>query len=830
MAFFWYSVFSSEFLRRSNNDSNNYRMVFYNIKTAIRNLWKSRVFAAVSIAGLSLGISVSLLIFNYVWSEFSFDRMHKKGNRIFRVESRFYEGNLLTEDWATSSFGYGTAIKNEIPGVESYVRIGLNLGEQTVSYNNKRYRETGIGYTDPSFFDIFDFKLKRGLPTEQFSRPNTCVITEEAAARYFSDEDPIGKTLTFATGSHFTECEVTGIIENFPTSSHISYNFLISYKTLPDWMEEFWYIHEVYTYLLLTPGTDPAVVEAAFPSLAEKYKTMDALRSKSWGIHLVPLRDIHLNPRKQNEREMKGDKNSLVILFIIAILILVTAWINYINLTTARSVERAKEISIRKVAGAYRHQLVRQFLSEAFLINLISAITAILLIELLMPAFNMLVGADAAFVLFREPLFIVAAIVVLVLATILSGFYPAFIMTRIRPSSMLKGNYYNSAPAGTTRRILVVLQFAVSLMLICGTFIIYRQVRFMERHDKGIDISRIIVLNYPVAREDLGHKIELFAENLRNREGIESVTLSGAVPGMEVAFFASNRIQGEGEEQHRLYEMLTVDEYYLRTFDFKIVAGRSFQRDFGSERDKIVINEAVLPYIGISKPDDAIGRKILLEGESEPVSIIGVVQNWHQRGLSNPYTPIMILMNGRLGWVPPHFISVKLSGKNNDRMITLIREQWEQYFPEASFDLFFLDSFFDDQYKSDRRFGTVVASFTLFALFISLLGLWAMTAYMMSKRVKEMGIRKIMGAGTGGIILLYTREVLYHIIVAFVIATPVSCLIMRNWLLNYPFHTNIPVWVYGVSVILMVAIAFVTTGWQTWRVVKKDPVESLRYE
>jgi putative ABC transport system permease protein len=805
-------------------------MFKHNLKIILRNQSKNKFFSVINILGLAIGISVSILILNFVSFEFSFDNLHSKRNHIYRVESRFLEGNVLTDDWATSSFGYGKAISTEMTGVENFVRIGVQNSEQTVSYKEIRSRETGIAFTGPSFFTVFDFKLKEGAVNDQFVRPNTVVIAENVARRYFKNENPIGKIMTFATGTTFYNCEVTGVLSDFPENSHIRFNYLISYETLPVWMKEFWYLHEAYTYLLLKPGKDPKEIESQFPVMAEKYKTMNALKNKTWAVTLVPLKQIHLNPQKQYEKEIKGNKNSLITLIIIAVVILLTAWINYINLTTARSMERAKDIGIRKVAGAYRSQLIAQFLLESFLVNLISISLAGILVFLLKPVFNLIIGEKIGFVIFSQPVFWVSAIIILILGIIVSGYYPAFIMSRIKPVSILKGNYYNFGSAGTTRRMLVIFQFAASIFLICGMFIVFKQLKFMQQHDLGVNINQTIVIKFPVSRQDLMQRITQLGENLKQEPDIKSVTLAGSVPGMEVAFFASNSLQGATQQQQRLYEMLTVDEDYINTFGFTLLAGRSFQKGFGNERESLVINEAAMLYLGLKDPESSIGKKVMLEGEQVPVTIIGVLKNWHQRGLANSYTPIMLLKNGRITWVPPRFIIIKTIDNQYDKTLALIQKQWGSYFPDSTFDYFFLDSFFDQQYKTDRRFGSIVSIFTGLAFFISVLGVWGLAAYTASKKVKEVGVRKIFGAGTGNIVFLFSREIVGLILVALVIATPLSTLIMKNWLLNYAFRISIPFWIYVAGGVITITIAMITVGWQSWRAATRNPVETLRYE
>jgi len=805
-------------------------MFRYYVKMARRNQAKNKFFSMINILGLSVGLAASVLIINYVAFEFSFDKMHTKKDRIYRVESQFYEGDQMTDDWATSSFGYGSAISKEMTGVDDYVRIGVQKTEQIVSYQEKRSRESGIAYSNASFFNVFDFKLKEGAVNDQLKRPNTVVITEDVAHRFFRDENPIGKLLTFATGTDFANFEVTGVLKNFPQNSHIRFNYLVSYETLPNWLKEYWYLHEVYTYLLLSPEKDPKEIEEQFPAMAEKYKTGDALKNKKWSVTLTPLVKIHLNAQKQYEGEAKGNQKSLITLIVIAFVILLTAWINYINLTTARAMERAKDVGVRKVAGAFRYQLILQYLIESWLVNLVAIFIAALMVLLFKPAFNQLTGVNIGLYILYQPFFWFSAIAVLATGILLSGFYPAFIMTKIKPSIILKGNYFNSGSAGMTRRILVVFQFAASLFLICGTFTIYKQIQFMQQQDLGVQIEKTVVLKFPVSRNNLNNQINLFAESLKQNSDIKSVSVSGSVPGMEVNFSASNRLQGNGNEQHRLYEMLTVDDQFVETFGFKLLAGRSFQKGFGNELNNLLINESALASLGLQKPEDALGRKILLEGEAVPAIIIGVVKNWHQRGLGNSYTPIMFILNGRMSWVNARFIAIKTVNANYDVLVSSLQNTWQSYFPESSCDYFFLDNFFDSQYKADKLFGRIVGIFTLLAFLISGLGLWALAAFTASKKIKEVGVRKTLGAQTSNIIYLFSKEIIVLILIALAISTPISIFVMKNWLLNYAFRTEISLWIYVFGGTITITIVMLTVGWQSWKAATRNPVEALRYE
>ena len=801
------------------------------LKLAWRNLLKQKIFSTVNILGLATGIAVTFLIMNYVSHEFSYDQQHHLKDRIYRVESRFYEGDQLTDDWPSSSFGYGSAMKKELPGIEDFVRVAIHNTEQVVRYGDTKIRENGIAYTEPSFFRIFDFVLLQGDRATALARTNSVVITESAARQFFGNGNPMGKILRFAKGEKMVDCAVTGVLQDFPANAHIHFNYLIAYEGLPAWQKEFWYMHEVYTYVLLQPGIAPAAIENGFPAIAEKYKTEDALRNKKWAVSLVPLANIHLNPQKAYEMEIKGNKIALLTLAVIALVILVTAWINYINLTTARSLERSKEVGIRKVAGALRGQLIGQFLVEACIVNLAALLLAILMILVSKNYFNELTGTyTSPFFLAGKPAFWIVLPALLLACIFLSGFYPAFVLSSIKPALILKGKYSNTRAGSRLQQVLVVFQFSAALFLMIGMFIVQRQVNFMQQQDLGVNINRTIVMKYPVGTGNLQVTTEQFAEKLKTLPGIAAVTIAGSVPGMEVAKFASNRLAGATPGAARLYEMLTVDYDYTAAFGLQLAAGRVFKKGFGDEANNLLINEASLPQLGFNAAAAAIGQQVLLEGEKTPVTIIGVVKNWHQRGLGNIYTPIMFILNGKISWVPPQYIAVKVGNHQLNASLDALKTGWKNYFPDSSFDSFFLDSFFEEQYKADARFSHVIAFFTALAFFITILGVWSLSAYTAAKRVKEMGIRKVFGAGQGHILLLFSKGISRLVAISFLVAAPLSYFIMQQWLNRFPFRTGIPAGVYFFAALIAVLIVLITVIWQSMLVSVQKPVKSLNYD
>ena len=423
--------------------------------SAWRNLMKRKKFSFINIFGLAVGMASALLILTYVAFEFSFDKMHAKHDRIYRVQSTFYEGQVLTDYWASSSFGYGSAMQENLAGIEDYTRIAsLFQPEQLVKYGELCLRENEIAYADPGFFRLFDFELLKGDRASCLSMPGQVVITERIARKYFRDEEPMGKILVFNSNIGKVSCEVTGVMKEMPSNSHIHYNFLLSYKSLPKWVQEYWYKHETYTYVLLDSRERKEEIERAFPGMAEKYKTEEALKNKTWGVRLVPLEDIHLTPQLGYEAEQKGNRSAIIALVFAAVAILVIAWINYINLTVARSMERAKEVGVRRVVGAFP-----------------------------------LVGRTVSFSVWLTGYWGLSVFLLFVCGVYVSGYYPARALLRKKPIMLLKGKFQNGRSGERTRKLLVVVQYTASMILLCGTLIVFAQLNYMRRQSLGV-VSR----------------------------------------------------------------------------------------------------------------------------------------------------------------------------------------------------------------------------------------------------------------------------------------------------------------------------------------------------
>ena len=627
--------------------------------SAYRNLMKRKGFSFINVFGLAVGMASALLILTYVTFEFSFDKMHEKYERIFRVESTFYEGEVQTDYWASSSFGYGSAMKENLAGIEDYTRVvSLYQPEQIVKYGELTLRENQIAYADPGFFCLFDFELVKGDKATCLSMPRQVVITERIARKYFQDEDPIGKILIFTGPYDKVICEVTGVMKEMPSNSHIHYNFLISYKSLGQYLHDYWYKHEVYTYVLLDSPERKEEIEKAFPAMSEKYKTDEALKNKIWGVSLTPLADIHLKPQVGYEAEIKGNRTAMIALIFAAIAILAIAWINYINLTVARSMERAKEVGVRRVIGAFRKQLVSQFLFEALVMNLVALVLAVGLIELILPYFNQLVSRTVTFSVWLTGYWWLLLLIVFVGGIFLSGYYPALALLNRKPITLLKGKFLNSKSGEGTRKVLVVVQYTASMILLCGTLIVFAQLNFMRNQSLGVKTDQTLVVKFPGRTEGMNTKLEAMKKAIARLPLVDKVTFSGAVPGEEVATFLSNRRKSDALKQNRLYEMLVCDPDYIDAYGLQLVAGRGFSEDYGDDVNKLVVNESAVRNLGIASNEEALGEEIEVECTDAPMQIIGVVKDYHQQALNKNYTPIMLIHKDKIGWLPQRYISI----------------------------------------------------------------------------------------------------------------------------------------------------------------------------
>lgn len=800
------------------------------LTTAIRNLLKKKIFTLINILGLVISMTVALFIFNYVTFEKSYDSFHESAERIYRVESRFYDGETMTDDWATSSFGYASAMKEHIPGIEDYVRISIFQTERIVSYEDIKSRESTVVETDSSFLKMFNFKLIEGDEETALSAPNRVLITQSAAYKFFKDQSPIGKVLRFRNQNWDYSCEVTGVIEDLPANSQFDFDYFISWTTLPNWIRDFWYMHEVYSYVKLQPGVIPQKIEAAFSPMAENYKTRQALKELRWGIQLTPMQEVHLAPPKSYELEAKGNQRAINALFIIALAILVIAWINYINLTVSRSLERAREVGIRLVSGAPRYQLFTQFVFESLIINLLAFIIALLLLLFINPFFEAFLTKEIGFALFHNVQYCLVLFFFFVAGVFLTGAYPAFLLTRKKPVVILQGRYIHSPKAGWVRKGLVLFQFLASFILISGTIVLFFQLKYMQTQDLGVDINKTVIIKYPGRTANMEQKLLSFKRELKQLKGVESVSLSNSAPGLEVATCYSNRLQSSDETDSRLFEMLAIDEDYVQLFDLKIIEGRSFSKEYTGDQYSILVNEESVRLLGLSSNKEALNKKVTLEGQSQPYTIVGVVKNYHQQSLNSPYTPIMFLSYRGHPWISYKYIAVKCKSENMLNQLKSYEQCWNDFFPSSTFDYFFSDQNYEKQYKQDQKLNSIFGLFAILTILIACMGLWALAMFAGETRRKELGIRKALGASDYNLFHQLSKEFVQLIIYSSIVALPLAIVVMDRWLSSYAFRTELKWWFFALPFVFLFSLAFLTVSIQTYKTSKSNTMESLKYE
>jgi putative ABC transport system permease protein len=794
-----------------------------------RNLTKNKAYTFINVIGLGLGIAAFIAISAYVRFEKSYDLMHADTKSIYRVESQFYRGGELTDSWATSSNGYARAMKENIPGIASYARINWTNSERVVRYNNIKFREQHVCFADSNFFSFFSYPLLKGNPDKVLKEANTIVLSQSEAKKYFGNTDAaIGKMVQISTLYDSYNCMVTGVFKDLPANSTMQFNFLVSWATTPEWQKEFWYQHESYTFVKLKPGTSISAVEAQFPAVAERYKTAAPLKELKWTVKLVPLADIHLNTAKPYEVEAKGNRSAINFLDIMAYVILLIACINYINMATTKSVDRAREVGIRKVSGAHSSQLVIQFFIESFIINLIAMVFAIILV---IAAYITLQQNSQAFGLLIDGVLIVKVIFIFIISVLLSGVYPATVLARLKPIKVLKGRFAFSKSGVWLRKGMVAFQFTISLLLIAGTLGVYRQIIYMGGQKTGVDISQTIVVKAPVNTTNYPQKISSFKNTLLGMNGVAAVSISGGIPGKAVGMSAANRRYGTSKAEERSYEMLRVDPDFIKMYNLQVITGRAFDKSNPADSTALVLNEAAVKQFGFASAEDAIGKKIWVESlDKEPNEIIGVVKNYHQQSLQQNYTALVLFMDPKLNWVPAQYYSIKVNTSQMPAMINGLQRAWGDFFPESSFDYFFLDEFYGRQYQQDIQFGHIFMLFSSLAVFIACMGLFGLTAYATARRTREIGVRKVLGASAQNIITLLTQDVLKLILFSSVFAIPAAVFLIHKWLQGYAFRAAITWWQLLLPVVTLLVIAIATTFYLTYKAAMTNPVSTLKDE
>ncbi len=802
------------------------------LKSAFRNFAKHKTFTLLNVLGLSLGLAASILIMQFVKYEKSYDTFHSQLDNIYRIQYNTIQNGKYTVECAAAVPAVGPELKDNFPEVREFTRLFPLSG--IISYSSPEkgfisFREEKMQLTDPKVFKIFDFQLLQGNPETSLEEPNKIVLSEAAAKKYFGDEDPIGKRLAWASWQGELEMEVTGVFENVPENSHIKFDLLMSFETLNNMTdnssEESWGWYDFNTYVLLDDEVDVEELQSKWDISIEVRKD-DWTSSYSQEFILRPTRDIHLrsNLLQESQPEEQGDAEAVYFLTIIAFFILIIAWVNYVNLSTAKSFERANEVGMRKVLGADKSQLVKQFLFESFLINFFSMIIAIGFVLLVWPSFADVTGRNIPIQYIVDGQFWILVGVLFSIGTVLSGFYPALVLSSFKPIAVLKSKVVSAKGGTLMRKGLVIFQFAASVVLISGTVIVYEQLNFMKNRDLGIDISRTLVLEGPGIADSLyDSNLELFKNEALNITGVKSISASSNVPGDEIFWTRGiQRLKGGPENSITVYNV-GVDHDYIPTFDLNLLAGRNFDKEFTNDYERVLLNEELASALEFKTPEEAIGRMVQVGGDT--LEIAGVLQNYHQMSLKNRVAPLVFrFMPGR------SFYSIKVEGDNYQNVLAAIEDPWNTIFPGNPLDYFYLDSFFNRQYDKDDRFGKVFGIFSILAIFVACLGLFGLASFMTIQRTKEIGIRKVLGSTVSNIILLLSKGFVQLVLIANLIAWPLSWWIMDNWLATFPYRIEINLLLFVMAGFGVVVISFLSVGFQTLKAALLNPAKTLKYE
>ena len=781
-------------------------------KVALRNLRKRKGYAFINVAGLAVGMACCLLIALYVRDERSYDRYHDHADRIVR----------LVEDRARVGAPFGPALLGEFPEVEQVARLHpmfwttplLRAGEQG-------FYEDRIFFADSSLFDVFSFRLLRGDPKTALAAPFSMVLTEAMAEKYFGDVDPMGQIISYDNTHNYT---VTGVVENTPPNSHFRFDFLASFSTLYV-LEEFWGMPltwtnpTAHTYLLLTDPGAASTLEARLPDFIVKHRG-EAFRDGRT-FRLQPLTNIHLASRLRFEIEPNSDGAYLYIFSAIGLAVLLIACFNFINLATARSAERAREVGMRKVVGAHRRQLVGQFLSESMVLSLVAGLLALGLVALSLPAFNALSGKALTMSAVAEGAMLLGLVAVVLFVGIVAGSYPAFVLARFRPVAVLKGASTTTSGGVWLRKGLVLAQFALSVMLIVGAATVYDQLDFMRSSKLGFDDEQILVA--PLLDRSLRPQVEALQRELLRHPNVVTVSGSHRVPGQLFNGFGYVPEGGAPENPVGVRDV-GVDHDFTKTYGLDVAAGRDWSRAIVTDEDEaFMLNETAARAFGWADPNDAVGKRLTRSGQEGVV--IGVVKDFHFQSLHHAIEPLLMHLR-------PFVMNVSIRVRTDDLPATVasLERTWKQFSPAFPFDYYFFDETFDSRYRAEERAGQLFGYFALLAVFIACLGLFGLAAFSASQRTREIGVRKVLGASVSGIVVLLSKDFVTLVGWAFVVATPVAYLAMNRWLAGFPYHVEISWRIFLVAGLAALVIAVLTVSYQSIRAALADPVKALRYE
>ena len=812
-------------------------------KIAWRNLIKRKSYALINISGLALGAAICLLIVLFIKSESSVDGWRQDGDHVYRmVLDRIYPGRTTSYAFIPQSFA--KTVKDEIPEVEEATRIFnfLNNGTFQISYDNKKFEETGVFFADPTFFNIFKSNLLYGSENDALSKPNSIVLNKSTAEKYFGDASKaVGKVLK-PEGNNMQPMEVAAVYEDWPENSHFNFNMLISSLMNPGFEEENYVGFSAHTYFKLNENASPEKLEASMPGIIQKFALGDiekqfatsyekfSAAGNGYKYYLQPLKDIYLTSHLEGEFRNNGNKTTLYIFGLVAFFILFIACVNFINLSTARSSERAREVGVRKTFGSEKKALIVQFITESFLISILAMVVAIGFFALILPVFNDISGKE----LQMRDLLSVNAIILLIAFTcitgVLAGIYPAFVLSSFKPIEVLRGKFKSGKQGKSLRSGLVVFQFSISVILIVCTLVVNRQMKFMTSEQLGFNKEQTVIIE----RTDLlNENTRAFKNELRKINGVSGVTSTSALPGQN-NYFGVSWAPIENANEPMTGRGIIVDDQYQETLGLQLVEGRFFSKDFPTDSLAVVLNEKAIAEMGIKDP---IGKRVVTpegflnaqDGSQYVYTIVGVVKDFHYQSLHEPITPLVFTNASRFDDVMG-LTAVHVDGSSFASALTAMETTWKQFIKDKPFSYKFLDQTIEAQYQAESTSRKVFTFFSFIAIFIACIGLLGLAAYTTRQRTHEIGVRKVLGASVSNIIGMLSKDFIKLILLSTIIAIPIAWYAMNQWLQNFTYRINSSWDLFVAAAVISLLIAFVTISFQAIIAALSNPVNSLRTE
>lgn len=802
------------------------------LNIAFRKLWKNKSFSAINIIGLAIGIAICLIIMLFVNNELSYDKFNEKANRMYTV---YFQGNVQGEKMNEASIMPPVAqtLKKDYPEVESATRL-RDYGKPKLVYNNKSFKEDAFAFVDSNFFQVFTLPLIEGNAKTALLEPNTVVITKALAKKYFGTEDPMGKVIAFKNGNN-ASCKITGVIDKVPVNANFHFELFASMSSLPESKEDSWMTSNYFTYLVLAKGFDYKKLQAKLPQLVENYMGPQMLKAMGMSLadfrksgndvsfHLEPITDIHLDPDFPNALSQSGDIKNVYMFAAIALFMLLIACINFMNLSTAGASKRSREVGIRKVLGSLKIQLVKQFLFESVIISSIALLLSLGIIYVALPAFNQIANQNLSLNFSEHPLLIPGLLLFVLFTGVLAGSYPAFYLSSFKPVAVLKGKFSTDKKSVGLRSGLVVFQFFISILLVVGTTVVFKQLFFMQHKDIGYNKNQVMIIPDTWM---LGNNQLAFYNHLVNEPRIASVSRSGflpAGPSNNNNFFVSPE-QNPGQIVKTL--RYDVDENYITTLGMHLQAGRNFSKEYATDSTSVILNATAARVLGWG--DKAIGHYISQtsnDGKKNIYHVIGVVKDFNFRSLHESISPLIMT------FAPdPSVLIAKLKTNDAETLRSELSKIWLSYGAEDAMPYSFLDDRFNNTYNAEQKTGTILGIFAGLTIFVACLGLFGLAMFTAQQRTKEIGIRKVLGASVSQVTNMLSKEFLKLVIIACVIAFPLSYWAMSKWLQDFAYRTDISWWVFASAAVIALLIAMATVSFQAIKAAVANPVKSLRTE